>query len=76
MKYVLILLASQEMIKKPWLQMYLRDLHHTSSRVMAGEIIDPYLDWVRTVSDVRRVPDQGGQVAWRVSYLVGLLPTL
>lgn len=37
----------EEYIKKPWLQMSRR----TSLRVTAGELLDPYLDWVRMVSD-------------------------
>lgn len=46
-------------MKKPWLQMYLRELSRTSVRLMAGELIDPILDWVRTKSDFGKGKSKG-----------------
>lgn len=64
----------EEVLKKPWLQMYLRELSRTSVRLMAGELIDPILDWVRTKSDFARCPSErseGSSAAlrrWSASY--------
>jgi hypothetical protein len=33
-------------------------LKEVSLRVMAGELIDPYLDWVRVKSDLNRLPSE------------------
>lgn len=41
----------EEALKQPWLIMYLNDLHRMVRRVMAGELLDPYLDWVPVKSD-------------------------
>lgn len=32
----------EQYLKRPWLEMYLRDLRETSLRVIAGELLDPY----------------------------------
>lgn len=38
----------EEVLKAPWLSMYLRSLSVTLNRVVQGELIDPFLDWVPT----------------------------
>lgn len=44
----------EEALLRPWLSMYLKDLHKVCKRMMAGELIDPYLDWVVPKSDYAR----------------------
>jgi hypothetical protein len=62
----------EEALKLPWLLMYLKDLHRMVRRVMAGELLDPYLDWVPVKTDYARAlfseESRRTRRAWSICY--------
>lgn len=46
----------EEVLYRPWVQLYLNQVRDISLRVMSGELIDPFLDWVVCKRDLSRLP--------------------
>lgn len=63
---------TEEVIFRPWCEMYLRTVYDVASRLIRGELIDPLLDWVKCKNDLSRLPrSRGSSVAarkWSLAY--------
>lgn len=46
----------EEVILRPWCEMYLKSVLDVARRLINGELIDPLLDWVKCKNDLSRSP--------------------
>lgn len=58
----------EELTLRPWVSLHLRGLLDVTLRVMKGELIDPYLDYIPVKRDLRRCSSATTSFRWSLSY--------